>query len=259
MSIDIKSFLGKPFSYEDITMIYPPTVKDIADEPRALIFGKILTMSQEDIWDAINDSEEKDSSEPFYRWKLPENAPTPLQDLIASAVNPDMRTIIQEGIKFFTHEEVLLLPQGLIVFTAGAESIEKIEDLRMLTSDNFFGFQNAIRVSLGQEALKEPNLEDPPKIAEMKAKARRRDRLKAKGSKKEDAGMTFKSTLSALCCMGIGLTPLNIEGLSYAAIQSLMETYVNKERYDNNMSFIAGGADPKKMTIKYWMYNQETN
>lgn len=259
MSFEINAFLAKSFPFEDITMIYPPTIGDIAKEPRALIFGKILTKSQEDIWDAINDSEEKESSDPFYRWKLPKDAPTPLQFLIGSAANPDLREMIQEGIQFFTHEEALLLPQGYILFTQDADSVEKIEDLRMLTEDNFFEFQNAIRASMGEKTLDEPNPDEPPKIAEMKAKARRRDRLKKKNAEKEKGGMTFKSTLSALCCMGIGISPLNIEGLSYASVGSLIDTYTNKEKYEQNMRFIAGGADPKKMTIKYWMNEEETN
>jgi hypothetical protein len=51
----------------------------------------------------------------------------------------------------------------------------------------------------------------------MKAKARYRDRVKAK-----QGGMTFEDSLTSICCMGIGLNPLNIREISYAAMNKLM-------------------------------------
>jgi len=55
----------------------------------------------------------------------------------------------------------------------------------------------------------------------MKAKARKRDRVKAQSGK----GISLGTTLASICCMGIGLTPLNIGELSYAAIGGLMRTF----------------------------------
>jgi hypothetical protein len=55
----------------------------------------------------------------------------------------------------------------------------------------------------------------------MKAKARRRDRIKAK--QKGSGGISIQTCLVAICCMGIGLTPLNIGEMSYAAIGSIMK------------------------------------
>ena len=57
-------------------------------------------------------------------------------------------------------------------------------------------------------------------IARIKAKARERDRIKAKQQSKN--GISLETTLTAICCMGIGITPLNIGEMSYAAISPIM-------------------------------------
>jgi hypothetical protein len=58
----------------------------------------------------------------------------------------------------------------------------------------------------------------------MKEKIRERDRIKAKAAAegKGGNGISLSTSLAAICCMGIGLTPLNIGELSYAAITPIM-------------------------------------
>jgi hypothetical protein len=57
-------------------------------------------------------------------------------------------------------------------------------------------------------------------IAEIKRRARERDRKKAKQHSKD--GISFNACLTAICCMGIGITPLNIGEMSYAAVGPIM-------------------------------------
>jgi hypothetical protein len=58
----------------------------------------------------------------------------------------------------------------------------------------------------------------------MKEKIRERDRAKAKRAVEHKAGgITITTSLTAICCMGIGLTPLNVGELSYASIPPLMK------------------------------------
>ena len=54
------------------------------------------------------------------------------------------------------------------------------------------------------------NPDENSKVRYFKAKARMRDRVKAKSKD----SLTLGSTLASICCMGIGLTPLNIGELS---------------------------------------------
>jgi hypothetical protein len=58
--------------------------------------------------------------------------------------------------------------------------IKSVNDFRILNSDNFFDFQNAIRRALGDKPVEAPKENEDPRIKRMKAKARYRDRVKAK-------------------------------------------------------------------------------
>jgi len=59
--------------------------------------------------------------------------------------------------------------------------------------------------------------------------------------------------LVAICCMGIGITPLNIGELSYSAAQSIFSMYQGKEKYELDTSCLLAGADSKKIKPKYWI------
>jgi hypothetical protein len=122
----------------------------------------------------------------------------------------------------FEDKKILIGDPEKIVTT-----LKSIKDLRFLDDKNFFDFQNAIRVSMGAKVEKPPPPIDPnedPRIRKMKEKARERDRIKAKQAAKGKVagGITLDTSLVAICCMGIGLTPLNIGEMSYAAIEPIM-------------------------------------
>jgi len=55
----------------------------------------------------------------------------------------------------------------------------------------------------------------------MKAKARYRDKIKAKQNAKK--GLNLFSIMTSICCMGIGLNPLNIGEMSYVAMNALLD------------------------------------
>ena len=74
---------------------------------------------------------------------------------------------------------------------------------------------------MGRTPVEPPNPNLHPKIKRMKAKARYRDKIKAKSKN----GLNFSSLLSSLCCMGIGITPLNVGEISYAAVSELVNRY----------------------------------
>jgi hypothetical protein len=80
-----------------------------------------------------------------------------------------------------------------------------------------------IREACGEKKAKPPEPIDPdenPYIRKIKERARERDRIKAK--RKGPNGISLDTCLAAICCMGIGITPLNIGEMSYAAIGPIM-------------------------------------
>jgi hypothetical protein len=80
-----------------------------------------------------------------------------------------------------------------------------------------------IREGMGDKPVKPPEPIDPnedPRIRRIKELARKRDRIKAKQGNKD--GISLDTCLTAICCMGIGITPLNIGEMSYAAVGPIM-------------------------------------
>jgi hypothetical protein len=67
-----------------------------------------------------------------------------------------------------------------------------------------------------------PNPNEDPRVTEIKRRARERDRIKARQNSKN--GISLNTCLASICCMGIGLTPLNIGEMSYCAVGQLMAT-----------------------------------
>ena len=93
-----------------------------------------------------------------------------------------------------------------------------------LCESNFFDFQNALRVVMGDKEIPAPEPDNPnenPRIRAMKEKARMRDRIKAKQGSRN--GISLSTCLVAICCMGIGITPLNIGEMSYASVGEIMK------------------------------------
>jgi hypothetical protein len=70
-------------------------------------------------------------------------------------------------------------------------------------------------------------------------------------------GINFETMLVAICCMGLGLTPLNIGEMSYAAVGELVKVYQNKEKYEIDVRSLLAGADSKKVKPKYWIKNSD--
>ena len=87
---------------------------------------------------------------------------------------------------------------------------KSIDDLRIIKKEDYFEFQNTLRRAIGEKEVEPYNPNEHPKIKYFKAKARLRDRVKAKSKN----NLTLGSTLASICCMGIGITPLNVGELS---------------------------------------------
>ena len=230
-------------------MIYPPTVNQVLrEETKQLI--NLLTISQEEIEDYFVDKTD-DKGNPI-------NPPDPFTYLLMNAqYNSEFKQKIIDSFQLYINEPITIFTdQGIIIIGDLQKEVFKIksietltENLRIINKDNFFNFQNAIRRACGDKELDPPNPNENPRIKQIKAKARYRDRVKAK----KGIGITFEETLVSICCMGIGLNPLNIGEISYAASKKLVEKYQQKEKYDIDIRSLLAGADSKKIKVQYWM------
>ena len=244
--------IGEPLHYKLNIKVYSPKVRDVIGNPRYASYEKLFTTSQEDIWDMIA---EKGGKQPD--GKPIASAPTPFEFLLNNCHHsPEFKQIAIEAFKFFTKENVRILPEKKVVFfTDGVTEIKDPKDLRLLTEEDFFDFQNLIREAIGEDPVEPPNLNMHPKIALIKAKGRLRDRIKKKKGTKD--GIRFDTMLVALCCMNLGLTPLNIGEIPYPAISRIFAMSQEKEKYETDLKIATAGFGNKKVKPKYWIKNSE--
>ena len=249
----IDTFLGLPKVFKDICVIYPPKVRDMVDE-RTKSIVNLLTFSHEELEDFFVDKVDNEGN--------PIKPPTPFEYIMVNSLyNKDFEKQVKNSFELFLHEPVTLHYNVMSIIVGDLEKeVERvkndknakenlIENFRVINADNFFSFQNELRAAMGEAKIDPPNEKENPKIKRMKALARYRDRVKAK----KGLGITFEETLVSICCMGIGLTPLNIGEISYAAAKRLVEKYQQKEKYQIDINSLLAGADSKKIKPKYWM------
>ena len=244
-------FLGEPKEFKPGIKVFPPTVKDVVTTDDYGRYFRLLTYSQEEIEDE------------FLEAKKPlDKYPTPFEFMLGNSYNnKEYERLCKEAFYFFIHQEVTFLYGEKIIVVGKIEKIletaKSVEDLIIIREDEFFKFQNLIRQSVGKTPVEPPNPDEDPRVAEIKRKARYRDKLKAKQSAKGKDGITLFTMLVSICCMGIGITPLNIGEMSYVALQSLLKKYQEKEKYQLDVDSLLAGADSKKVKPKYWIRNFE--
>ena len=241
-------FLNLPQQFRNICSIYPPTIMDVMKTELFGIYLKLLTTSSYDLMETYLEKNEP----------IPSDLLTPFEYLMNLVYNSQELMIIARGaLLFFTHENAYILPeQKMIVFLdteTDLSQISSIDDLRIIREEDFFDFQNMIREAVGQPTEVRPKENENPRIAQMKAKARWRDNIK----KRKSEGLNLGSLLASICCMNLGINPLNIGELSYSAINTLVQFYQNKEEYELNIQSLLAGADSKKVQLKHWMRNIE--
>lgn len=244
--IDTRLLMGFPLPFGRVCDVYPPTLNDVLGNKNFSLYSRILTMSQEDIWDDLAEKE----------GEIPEGSPTPFSRLMEGARDSEkLKNRIEEAFEFFCKEPVQVRTDGeIIIFTDGIEEIKTIEQIRVITEENYFSFQNLIREVTGKEQLEAPVEDEHPRVALIKAKARARDRLIEK--KGNQSSISLSEMLVALSCMDVGFTLLKEHGeISYLAVLELFKAGQRKERYQNDMLLISGGADAKKIRPKDWIRN----
>ena len=227
--------------------VYPPTLNDSLNNPNFTQWEGLFTTSQEELEDSIHEHN------PSYDGPIP----TPWLFLLGSAYeDKEFENTIREAFRFFLHEEITILYENQVIVLGNLEEeltkVSSAEELRIIDEEEFFNLQNTVRTSLGIAPVEKPDPDESPRIKRMKAKARLRDRVKAK----KGMGLSLGDSLVSICCMGIGLTPLNIGEISYAALGKIIDRYQRKEAYETDVKSILAGADAKKIHPKYWITNE---
>ena len=244
--------LGEPLDFKNKIKVYPPTVKEVVTNSNFGVFYKLLTITQDDIRDELKNKLGED-----------EKMPTPFEYLMLNCQYVEGFSVILRGaFEFFCKTDVGFLFEEKKIIIGNVEELVQIvtdiNEIKYLVDEDFFDFQNAVRGACGDKPEKLPDPIDPdedPRVTEIKRRARERDRLKAKKGSKD--GISLNTCLVAICCMGIGITPLNIGEMSYASVGEIMKVMQNKEKYDIDIRSLLAGADSKKIKPKYWIRNSD--
>lgn len=240
-------FLRRPLQFQEICTVYPPSVNEVVDHPKSMQWFKLLTQSAEDIEDLYESNPDlKDATQP-----------TPLEFILINCYKSSkFKQIISDAFEFFIHEPVTFLFEQKMIIIGAAQDLARISDfkqVRYLSEITFMDFQNRIRIAMGKEEVLPAPPDESPLVHRIKVAARRRARLAEKSKEKDGKGLSLTTILGAICCMGIGLTPLNIGEISYASIDVLMKLYQQKEKYQTDIDSLMAGANPKKVHPKYWI------
>lgn len=242
-------FLCDPLVFKKGVSIYPPTVRQVINDQKYNMFVRVLTYSQEEVEDEFTAAKKKLD---IY--------PTPIEYLLNNSYHDKgYEQLCLAAFKFFLKTDVVFLYEQKLIIVGSLKEvlkqIETVEQLITITEEEFFDFQNLIREAVGKKTIDKPNPNEHPRIRAMKAKARYRDKIKEKQNAKN--GASLFTTMAAICCMGIGITPLNIGELSYVAFNSIIAMYQQKEKYELDTSSLLAGADAKKVKPVYWIKNLE--
>lgn len=245
-NLEVFSFIKEPYPFKGFR-IYPPSYKNVISDLNFPKYERILTFSQEEIEDAYAESNIKIDT-----------LPTPYEFLLANVYkDKEYKEIAEKAFEFFIKEPVtFLIEQKMIMIgdiNTEISSIKSINEIRVLKEDDFFDFQNCIRVICGLKQVEPFNPNENPKVKEFKRKQRYRDAVKAKSKNKE--GLNTLDFLESICCMGIGITPLNIGEISYTAVLRLFRRYQEKQKYEANYNALLAGAKKKDVDLKFWIRN----
>lgn len=249
--IDASIFIGKPIPFNSKININVPKVKDVIGNRNYPFYSSIFTISQEDIWDRIAEQQGKEIT------GMPiENAVTPFEYLLLNYYGSDLlKEKIIEAFYFWTGEKVRIYPEKKkILFVSSLANAKSPSDLMILTEDNYFNFQNCIRIAENKEILEPPDPDINPKVAMIKAKGRLREKIKNKHGNKSN--IPISKIIVALCCMGIGLNPLNIGEIPYPCIDEIFKMMQDKEKYEADFKIATSGFNTKKIYPKYWINNK---
>ena len=244
--------IGEPLNFKGKLNIYPPTVKEVVTNPNFHVFYKLLTLTEDDIREEIGK-----------KLKQGEKLPSPFEYLMLNCqyVN-NFSALMRGAFQLFCQTDIGFLYEDMKIIIGNVEeliqTITDISEIEYLTEEEFFDFQNLVREACGDKPIKPLEPIDPnedPRIRRIKEKARERDRIKARQAAKGKGGISLSTCLTAICCMGIGITPLNIGEMSYASVGEIMKVMQDKEKYDIDIRSLLAGADSKKVKPKYWIRN----
>lgn len=235
------AYINAPYNFNDICFIFPLTVGQVLVLERQYDMAlQLLTIDRSFIIQKTRNvhGDDFDISQ----------VPTPFEYLMVSCgLNKEVEEQVEKAFATFIREEVTILPSVRQIIVGSPL------DKRILNEKNFDDFQNILRLQNKMPFIEPIPEDETPRAKKFREKRELRDAIKRK--QQSANASTFLELMSAMCAYGVGITPLNIKELSLFSLYHQLGVNGSKERYETEMNFLYGGADPKKLKPKYWITN----
>ena len=236
---------GIPVAYQDVCAVKSPFLKEIAAEGLDKFYQYIalLTISKPN----VDNPEVK---------KLLSSLTDFEYLLLLTQMEPTDAKMISAAFRFFTGEKpTFLINSSSIV-------IGPLNEKRILTKENFSGFQELIRCACAMLDIKKDAIEfldsDSEKTREVKEKliAGRKAREEAKRKAKEKDGkgdIELSDLIGSLTIGSNSYNMINVWDLTYYAFQDQLKRMNWREEFDINTRASLAGAKLEKNKLSHWI------
>jgi hypothetical protein len=250
--VKLKAFAGAPilFGTEEnpVCLIPPLTIRDrIKLGEKYQQYLSLLTISTdelEDISEKIVDPVEKQDF-----LKL-----SPFEYLMVMAeFNDTFFVDLKTAFSTFIKDEILIIPRAQQIV------LGDIKQGRIINKENFNDFQKVLRLQNRLDTPEEPLPNE--NFMQKKFRLRRKAVKKAKAKQQAKSGDTpeLSDLIASVCVLGIGVTWENVMDMPIYTFYDLFSRYQKKEKYDLDVRSLLAGADSKKIKLKYWIHNNESD
>ena len=242
----LKFMRGTPVLLEDICAVYPAKLGEIVDigYDNFQQYLSILTTTKPSIsYDTDKELVELMSSLTDFQYIL-----------LMSTLDFQVNTLMKQGFKFFTHEDILisLEPPQIIIGPA--------EEQHILNEAKYYDFQRLLRRMYFLESEGDEIViyeDDDPATKRLKEQMRKNRekvrRAKAKKAQQEKTDLQLSDLIGSMTINNCGLNMINIWDITYYAFHDQLKRMGWRDQFNINQKAALAGAKLKKSQLKHWM------
>ena len=242
----LKFMRGSPVLLEDICAVYPAKLGEIVDigYDNFQSYLSILTTTKPSIsYDTDKELVELMSSLTDFQYIL-----------LMSTLDFQVNTLMKQGFKFFTHEDILisLEPPQIIIGPA--------EEQHILNEAKYYDFQRLLRRMYFLESEGDEIViyeDDDPATKRLKEQMRKNRekvrRAKAKKAQQEKTDLQLSDLIGSMTINNCGLNMINIWDITYYAFHDQLKRMGWRDQFNINQKAALAGAKLKKSQLKHWM------
>lgn len=230
-----QAYVCSPSVLQGVCQVYPYTIRQIIEMGSINYYSALgtLLLTLDEIKDLV-----KKKSKGQIETKEIEDVFT---YLIQSAASNDIFLLeLQNDFFTFIKEEILILPElNVVVVGNPAEK-------RFITKENFYDFQNILKIQHRKEIEKPPPPDETPGERKMRLLREKTARVKKKQAEKKGETQSFVESMEIAETFGISLDH------SVYSFYGLLKRHQYREKWNNDIQLLCAGADSKNIKTKYW-------